>query len=493
MKLRGFISAGVVLSLVVMGVGCLMGRRFPALSSFRDPPYEEVALGVALPEPAGEWDWPHFVAGGSVAYYSYGDTGQIERACCSTASVFRLSQPAGDMTQDVQCAGSVMAVARMEVELSNTLAGASMESRCAAETVMVYTAAGHVESLKAEVTLSASTVTGGLRTLSGMTEMAAVQAGGGLRVSEARAEMVGGRETGFLAPVVENKTLVRLEEGGQLASAVEERMAPRNVTAGTNVVFTRETTAMEQHSVQEATAPITRMDLTMTASNAMQSVALRRLDERGEVQREDRSGYFGSMADEDTFLALEDEDEMELIEDSDLLEGCYDEEGMLAGTEALVVPPEETAALLAAIKARNMRDVMERPLSLGLRPPPGQTTSNGTVTLRLAEVRGTRYWHGHEVLFSLSVKNTGTTPLYDLCLFQFIPDNAAFARFPTATPGNGCARFHLEDDRALFWKLYLPLKPGQTFRVTFAVRLDPWIARDAETKPWGRASVLSLK
>jgi hypothetical protein len=85
------------------------------------------------------------------------------------------------------------------------------------------------------------------------------------------------------------------------------------------------------------------------------------------------------------------------------------------------------------------------------------------------------YSHGGWALVQVNIKNTGDLPAFDVLALNRIPEHASFLRF--AKQDNlpqWLVRGYLEQENMLFWRLYQPLGPGETFKSAFAIKFDEW-------------------
>ena len=88
-------------------------------------------------------------------------------------------------------------------------------------------------------------------------------------------------------------------------------------------------------------------------------------------------------------------------------------------------------------------------------------------------------WHGGLAVLQMSIKNTGDIPAFDILALNKIPEHAAFQRFIKSEKlPPWLVRGYLKKENLLYWRLYQPLKPGETFKSTFMVKLDEWDVND---------------
>ena len=121
-------------------------------------------------------------------------------------------------------------------------------------------------------------------------------------------------------------------------------------------------------------------------------------------------------------------------------------------------------------------NLVHRVFSAHLREPAGEPAVPAKPALVVSAFPEENVHHGHELVIAVAIENRGDTPLYDAVVVNGIPANTTFVRFPiTDTRTRGFLHFHLAGERSIVWKLYRPLAPGETFKATFVVRLDPWL------------------
>ncbi len=83
--------------------------------------------------------------------------------------------------------------------------------------------------------------------------------------------------------------------------------------------------------------------------------------------------------------------------------------------------------------------------------------------------------HGGWALFEMAIKNTGDLPAFDLFAVNRLPMYTSFLQFDSQEDlKRGFLRGYEDEKDLLYWRVYEPLKPGDTFKSSFALKLDEW-------------------
>ncbi len=189
----------------------------------------------------------------------------------------------------------------------------------------------------------------------------------------------------------------------------------------------------------------------------------------------DGSGQFGSFFDSDWFAVLDDDDLHSLLKDFGLLDGYYAADQVTRLDGSVVVPEREKQAYMIMLReGSGMEELIERPFSETFRQKDVADSKEAPrVQMTLDPLWLGVYHHGGKIVYSLVMTNTGTVPIYDALILSGLPENTSFDRFPVADEG-GYTHYHVANRSLVAWKLYRPLAPGQTFRGSFVVKLNPW-------------------
>jgi hypothetical protein len=183
----------------------------------------------------------------------------------------------------------------------------------------------------------------------------------------------------------------------------------------------------------------------------------------------------GGVDDRDLVKMLADMNIVRVLMDQNLVDGFYDAVNLLM-PPVEQVPPEEQALFMQLLaKGGPLNELMDRSCSAGFRTQ-GAGEGECIGEARWIPMGKGPFLHGGKAVLILEVKNGGTRPLYDLLMFGGLPEHTRFALFPVQNPGqSGFLHAHLSSRSLLVWKLYRPLQPGQTFRTSVVLTLDPWV------------------
>ena len=206
-----------------------------------------------------------------------------------------------------------------------------------------------------------------------------------------------------------------------------------------------------------------------------ESVSLVDAADSSGFDRTDRSGAFGAFNDARSVAMLTDSDFVRMLIDANLIDGFYDAQNILM-VPAMEVPPEELAAFQAVVeKGGPMSNLVDRAFSAALRTDEAGAASNCVVELSMLAVGGSSFHHGARVLFTVGLSNRGCGPVYDALILNALPAHTTFVEFPFRdAPRRGFSQTYLAKRELLVWKIYRPLQPGETFRTSYLVTLDPW-------------------
>lgn len=289
-------------------------------------------------------------------------------------------------------------------------------------------------------------------------------AAGGIWTMKADMTLGSAKYDGTLAQKQEVKVLYSQKDGG--AMAVTGDAAVMGGVQGTgNLASVSSGTDMDSES-QAAGIGVGR-SADSVLSDAATAGSLRQMIERG------------------MFVLLDEQGTIGLLEENGLLDGVYGADNKLLLKDRFVVTAAEEAAMLALLSEKGLISAIvnrecNRALRAG-RPQVGKPVCSAVMT---KTAMGEKFHHGQYVLYTIEVKNAGNTPIYDLVVFDAVPDRTAFERFPVK--GGGAAGFinhYIESEKTMCWRLYMPLEPGETFKMNFILRLDTWSpAPPARTK-----------
>lgn len=458
MRARGIAGLAVAMGGTLLLGGCKTAAPHGAFL-FDDVPYEEVVNAKAP-----DWD-PNVTR---LPLLDPGETG-----------VLYLS--ADGMHVGVSEFPTTISVA--PAILMGDIARASDEQRMVVE--------GHV------VDVSSSSGGGGVATLSEATQMAQVSDGGNVGVATMSRQVGIDSRSGNASSLAAGAAIEGSDERSNLAMAhAQEAIASQhgsdNLAAetasqsmGQGQDAGRQASLVETAGMQAGsfTRHVDERLMGDQAVRIMESV-VRRSSQKGGLGAEAKlnlpdatggSGQFGTFFDSDWFAVLDNDDLFSLLKDFGLLDGYYDSDQVSRLDENVVVPQREKQAFMLLLReGASMEQLIERPLSEPFRaklPKPGTSVTRLQMTVDPLWLGV--YHHGGKIVYSLVLTNTGTAPLHDALILSGLPEHTTFDRFPVADEG-GYAHFHVANRSLVAWKLYRPLEPGQTFRASFVVKLDPW-------------------
>jgi len=193
------------------------------------------------------------------------------------------------------------------------------------------------------------------------------------------------------------------------------------------------------------------------------------------VNRVKQTGGFGAVDESRSVSMLVDSDFVRILIDANLVDGFYDAKNILMAP-ALEVPPEELAAFQTVFeKGGPVSNLVNRAFSAVLRRDAAAGGSNCVSELLVDVVGEPPFHHGARVLFTVALANKGDGTVYDALILNALPEHAAFSEFPLRdAPRRGFSQTYLPKRKLMVWKLYRPLEPGETFRASYVLNLDPW-------------------
>jgi len=410
--------------LIVCGGGCYTGKRFPPLKAFLKANYTHITGGlpVELPEPITTI--PDLQPGTAIAFYCTA-TNAIRSLLCAEPLIVELAQP---ITNETITAG---------------IEGVDVRSATSTVVITKATAAALMESTKGSTTLLGDT--------DGI---------GSLSTARSGAELLSASGIGDLESARSGEIMSQDDRDGGFDTVSTLGELPDLATVDAD--FTSVRAGAE------------------TAPDAIVEQQFDPITERGSRKIDVRAGLgnFGELVDSRNVNFFEGIDIIAWLTDQNILDGIYgDLDQITIFADADLIDGDEEIAILRALQGSiTVSNLVNRPLSDGYRVG-GRKIVGPTYesTMSIAEVGAEGYYHGTEVLFSLQIANTGTVPLYDLVVLSGLPAHTEFTRFPVVeTRERGFLHFYLRDKKLLAWKVYKPVNPGETFKATFALRLDNW-------------------
>ncbi|MBT5607631.1 MAG: hypothetical protein HN742_18935 [Lentisphaerae bacterium] len=186
-----------------------------------------------------------------------------------------------------------------------------------------------------------------------------------------------------------------------------------------------------------------------------------------------RFGSLSDMTDLGNVSELDDSGILELLEDLGMVDGFYDSGNnrILLDTSEIIAD-ETVSRLLAELRANGtVTRYAGGQLALIFEP---RVTGKADVSLKaVARQERQKLYHGSSLIVLLTLRNSGSEPLRDLICFLPVPEHTNFNRF-LVRHFRGFVNGVFAEDRLLFWRLYRPLEPGETFKSVFVLDLDRW-------------------
>jgi len=119
-------------------------------------------------------------------------------------------------------------------------------------------------------------------------------------------------------------------------------------------------------------------------------------------------------------------------------------------------------------------DLLHRPFSEGFRLNAPEGGDNCQIESEFNAFPDILY-HGHLAVVSISIKNTGDAPIYDMVAVAAIPEHTAFAGFHENNPAkSGYLNFYVKARNIVVMKIYRPLNPSETFQNLIILKIDSW-------------------
>jgi hypothetical protein len=297
-------------------------------------------------------------------------------------------------------------------------------------------------------------------------------------------------------------SVIRRETSGtelSIASArgrmdrVGDRVILAAATASGTVVSPTETVAMAGREDRTAVAPaggVREMPVpARIQAEAPTAASTRQVEQHAAAGTAPLVGIHGSAAVEtagaratlggvderDWVRMLAEMNVVQVLMDQNLVDGVYDAVNLLMPPVEKVPPEEQALFMQALLKGGPLSLLLDRPCSAGFRTQAGGEGECEAEAKWVPLGKGPHH-HGGRAVLVIEAKNRGTRPMYDLLLLAGVPEHARFAMFPVQNPGqSGFLHAHLTGRSLLVWKLYRPLQPGQTFRASVVLTLDPWV------------------
>ena len=179
------------------------------------------------------------------------------------------------------------------------------------------------------------------------------------------------------------------------------------------------------------------------------------------------------------FMSLSDDDLVAMLEEENIIAGFYDsQDNLLVYESETILTAEEREQIINLLVSKGkLSELVNRNLSAtartGVEIP---AVADHASVVSISSVSSTTYF-GHEFALTISLANTGNTPIFDALILNGLPENTTFVRFACrASKVSGYIPVYHEfsDQKLIFVKLYRPIAPGETFKITVLLRAAPW-------------------
>ena len=436
-----------VLMLLLLLVGC--ATAFPRLDGFLVPPYAQIVDGLRPSFEGVPERLPALERGQKVVFH-VGADGGIGRLVCSGPLVVRPAVPS-----------TAEEIGRLELQADVNMARRTVEVRSAAgssgvrsttDGLSVLGSSGSANISLADASRSVGTSAGGAQQ--------------GLAVAARQTQQA--RATG-------SQTASLAEAGAGGVQRGEDVL--RGAAGSTSGTRARAERGDESETDSDA---LPRAD---TSVGALSGVAGGQVLQTEAALRSGRlltaeynlpgpgsfraGGATGQFIDDDLLRAL--------IENE--LTGYFDSDVMRVLDEmAVLVPLVERERLIRMLREGvPLAELLDSDLSAAfrqrLRPPAGARCQ---AEVRLETTQDV-VWYGHYFGLLITVENTGDAPVFDALILNGLPRHTSFVRFALPEEGTrGFTQCYLPENQLVAVRLYRPIMPGESFKVTVVLRAAAW-------------------